>query len=115
MCKVQYAYSIDGETYVGTYDSINEARLEASCYDEYKTIWVGTIAHPDPAEGVSVDWIIEHIEENIGDEFWWLDVDDFIDVTDIDVFESKIKTAIREHITPKVFSVKNTIEYKPLT
>ena len=111
MCKKQYAYSLDGETFMGTFDSIDEARIEAATYDKYKTIWVGTIAYPDPADYICIDRLIEQIEENLNDDFWWLDCD-VKKTIDKDTFESKIKTAVREHIKPKVFSVENSNEYQ---
>ncbi len=111
--EIQYAYSLDGETYVGYYDSIDNARQAASCYDEYKSIWVGTIVKPDPAESISIDRIIEQIEEDIEDEFEWLNYTGaVIDVTDRALFESKIKKTISEHVTAKVFSVENVKEYQ---
>ncbi|KKM75964.1 hypothetical protein LCGC14_1384990 [marine sediment metagenome] len=109
----KYAYSLDSETYVGSYDSVDEARIEASCFDDCKAIWVGTIVKPDPAESISVDWIIEQIDEEIEDEFEWLNYTGaVIDVTDRALCESKIKKTISEHITTKVFSVENVNEYQ---
>lgn len=112
MSNDKYAYSLDGETYVGTFDSIDDARIEASYHDDIDTVWIGTIVYPDPGESISIDRIIEQIEEDIGDGFEWLNfTGGVIDVTDRALFESKIKTAIREHITTKVFSVENSKEF----
>ena len=111
--KIQYAYSFDRETFSGTFDSIDDAREEAATYDEYNTFWVGTIVRLDLAESISIDRIIEQIEEYIEDEFEWLNYTGaVIDVKDRALFESKIKKTISEHVTAKVFSVENVKEYQ---
>lgn len=113
MSNDKYAYSLDSETYVGTYDSIDEARLEASCFDDHKTIWVGTIVKPDIAKLTNIDYLLQYIEESVSDEMDWFGYDDeLININDKALFEVKIKTAIREHITTNYFSVENANEYQ---
>lgn len=114
----KFAYSRDGETFSGDYDSLEEAVFEGLDGTEDSTIWAGECVSPTQPEDwwQAVDWL-EHV--SCQDEYCGDHADDWDGSTKAqrEELESLVRPVLaawldRHNLRPLHYAITNVAQYE---